>query len=235
MGGGRGADSPHASRSARAALTCLAGAEGRCLAASRRPPRRRSTRATVARSSPRGGAAPAATPAARRAPLRLRKSEPRAEVELAGQKLACGARGAGEMRQPAEGAAAARPRQASPTTRSALAERPGGARAAEMGALAPTGATGSLRARRPRSPRSLGAMETRSRLSGPGPSGALKETVPLPRRLDCCRAALRPAPSSSSPARAARRRRGARQDAGGAVKTRFRGVCSSSRLTPLPT
>lgn len=39
-----GTRSPHASRSARASLTCPAGAVGRCLAASRRPPRRRSTR-----------------------------------------------------------------------------------------------------------------------------------------------------------------------------------------------
>lgn len=57
--------------------------------------------------------------------LGIRKSEPGAEVGFAGQKLACGARGAGEMRLSTEGAAAARPHRASPATGSsgAAAER----------------------------------------------------------------------------------------------------------------
>lgn len=239
-GGAQGPLSPE-SRSARATLPCPAGAAGRCLAASRRPPRRRGTRATGARSSPRGGAASAATRTARRALPRLRRSEARAQVGLAGQKLVCGARGAGEVRLPEEGAAAARWHQAAQATGSeggAAGRAPEAQRPPSCAPLLRRELLEPERAPRPRGPRSPGAMETRSPPSRLGPSGALKETAAPPPRAP--RTSERPHPSHSphpsSPPGAARRRRAEDQilGAGRAAETQNTGFRSILPLNSAP-
>lgn len=74
-------------------LTCLAGAVWRSLEASRQPPRCSSTRATAARSSPRGGAAPAAP---RLSALSHSGSAVRARSRSSARGAEVGVRGSGD-------------------------------------------------------------------------------------------------------------------------------------------
>ena len=131
-------------------------------------------RATVARSSQRGGAARLQPPPGLRAARHSGSASPSPAQKLGSRGRSCCAGLAGLARcaslrrarqrldrtghHPLQGAREERP--ASPPRRRT---------AAELRAPAPPGATGTRRAARPRSPRSLGAMETRSPPSRLGP------------------------------------------------------------------
>lgn len=204
MGRGRkGAGSLHSFGSTRAPLTCLAGAVGRFLAASWRPPKRRSTRATVARSSQRGQAAPATARTARCAPLgihrvrtRRRSWARRAEVGVQGLR-------AGEVRLPEEGAAGARPHRASQAIGS-----PGGAARGAPEARWPASCTVLLRRERleqsepsgPAAPAAWVPWKRARRPPAPAPPERLKRQPCCHRGLDALLGVPHPpAPSSPPP------------------------------------